>query len=51
MFNSHVIHYPYTMNHLLIIGILGIPALAVSCFGVAAIRRVVQKRQFLDIPN
>ena len=34
-----------------VMGLLGVLALAASYFGVAAIRRVAERRQFLDIPN
>jgi UDP-N-acetylmuramyl pentapeptide phosphotransferase/UDP-N-acetylglucosamine-1-phosphate transferase len=39
------------MSVLAVMGLLGILALAASYFGVAAIRRVAERRQFLDIPN
>lgn len=32
-------------------GLLGVLALAASYFGVAAIMRLAERRQFLDIPN
>ena len=39
------------MNVLSVMGLLGVLALAASYFGVAAIRRVAERCQFLDIPN
>jgi Fuc2NAc and GlcNAc transferase len=34
-----------------VMGFLGVLALAASYFGVATIRRMAERRQFLDIPN
>ena len=39
------------MNISFIIGVLGILALASAWIGVAAIRRLAERRRFLDIPN
>ena len=39
------------MNVVSVIGLLGVLALAASYCGVAAIRRVAERRRFLDIPN
>ncbi|MFH1476674.1 MAG: glycosyltransferase family 4 protein [Verrucomicrobiota bacterium] len=39
------------MSILLVIGLLGVLALASSYFGVAVIRHVAERRQFLDFPN
>lgn len=39
------------MNDVAVIGLLGVLALAASYCGVAAIRRVAERRRFLDIPN
>jgi UDP-N-acetylmuramyl pentapeptide phosphotransferase/UDP-N-acetylglucosamine-1-phosphate transferase len=39
------------MSVLSVMGLLGVLALAASYCGVAAIRRVAERRQFLDIPN
>ena len=39
------------MSHLLVMGVLGILALAASWFGVAAIRRLAEHCRLLDIPN
>ncbi|MBU0715070.1 MAG: glycosyltransferase family 4 protein [Verrucomicrobia bacterium] len=39
------------MSVLSVMGLLGVLALATSYFGVAAVRRVAERCQFLDIPN